>query len=174
MTSVVTRTDRLPAPGLTSITDEQLLRLSIEERRALARRLERLPGGRPTPAQRRLFVLAVASTCAALVAWIVAQARTLPARYVVDHWDTAWVGFDLILLASLTTLGWAAWRGHRAFPAASLVTAVLLGCDAWFDVTTAGAGDAAVSVLTAAVVELPLAAGLCYPAYRRYVRRADH
>jgi hypothetical protein len=51
---------------------------------------------------------------------------------------------------------------------AALSPTVLLVCDAWFDVMTASGGtDTAASVISAAVVELPLAAGLAYLASRR-------
>jgi hypothetical protein len=172
MTSVMTKPDNVPIPAPVVITDEQLLLLSAEERTALARRLALLPGSGPTPTQRRRFVLAVVSACAVLAAWIYAQAETLPARYIVGHWDTAWVGFDVMLLASLATVGWAAWRRHELFPASALATAVLLVCDAWFDVmTSSGGADTVESLVSALIVELPLAACLAFLAYRRHARR---
>jgi hypothetical protein len=156
------------------ITDEQLVRLSAEERRALARRLALLSGTGPTPSQRRLFVVAVVSGCTALAGWMFTQAQTLPARYIVGHWDAAWVGFDFMLLFALAAVGWAAWRGLEVFSATALATAVLLVCDAWFDVMTASGGtDTVESLVSALIVELPLAACLAYLAYRRYGRRGS-
>jgi len=43
----------------------------------------------------------------------------------------------------------------------------MLGADAWFDVTTANAGDRLGSVLSAVLVELPLAVALVVAAARR-------
>ncbi|MCW2642425.1 MAG: hypothetical protein JWP76_4731 [Dactylosporangium sp.] len=172
MTSVATKPDSVSTPGRPVITDEQLLLLSAEERRALARRLARLPGVGPTPNQRRLFTLGVVSACTALAGWMFAQAQTLPARYIAGHWDAAWIGFDFLLLFSLAAVGWSAWRGLEAFSATALATAALLVCDAWFDVMTASGGtDTVASLVSALIVELPLAAYLAYLAYRRYGRR---
>ncbi|HKT05261.1 MAG TPA: hypothetical protein VJT31_37570, partial [Rugosimonospora sp.] len=95
---------------------------------------------------------------------------TLPDRYVTHHWSTTWVGFDILLLISFAATGTAALAGRRrghALWAATLVTATLLGCDAWFDVTTAGAGASLTdSVVTAAAGNLPLAAVLLLLGYR--------
>jgi hypothetical protein len=112
--------------------------------------------------------VAAVVACAAVGAWIFALAEMLPARYVVGHWDAAWVGFDIMLLISFASVGWTAWRRVSAVPVAALVSAVLLVCDAWFDVMTAGGGDVAQGVIYASI-ELPLAAGLTYLAYRKYL-----
>ena len=102
------------------------------------------------------FVLA-----AVTLPWIVFLWLRLPSRDLSEHYRLAWVGFDLMLALALARTGWTAWRGldHVELPA--VASATLLIVDAWFDVTTAstrtGAGAA---LLTALVVELPLAA-LC-------------
>lgn len=156
--------ERLPV-----ITDEQLIALSPEERGRLARRLAALSGKAPPPWRRRGLVVAAAIACVAVLAWIVALSEMLPARYVVGHWDAAWVGFDVLILISFAGVGWTAWRRAAAVPIAALVSAVLLVCDAWFDVmTAAGTGDVFQSVVYAAI-ELPLAAVLGYFACRRYL-----
>jgi hypothetical protein len=108
--------------------------------------------------------LAVGAT--GLVGWIVALAVRLPTRYVAGHWNVAWVGFDVILLASVIATAWAAARRPHLAPTAALVTAVLLVCDAWFDITTAsGVADTTLSLLCA-VVELPVAVALFRVAHR--------
>ena len=53
-------------------------------------------------------MLTVAS--AVLIPWIVLLALTLPRHYVAGHWRLTWVGFDIILLASLAATAWFAWR----------------------------------------------------------------
>jgi hypothetical protein len=116
------------------------------------------------------WALAAVLACLALGVWMLVMADSLPARYVAGHWDTAWVGFDGILLLSFAATGWTAWRAHPARPAAAMATAVLLLCDAWFDVTTAAAPDLLRSVLLAALVELPLAAVAAWSAYRQLRR----
>ena len=46
---------------------------------------------------------------------------------------------------------------HRFLTLVAFTTGVLLVCDAWFDIMTARRGDVVTSVLSAAIVELPLA-----------------
>jgi len=73
-----------------------------------------------------------------------------------QHWKGAWVGFDLILLASFAATGWAFWRGRQIVIAFLIVTGTLLCCDAWFDIfLDLGSSDIWVSVATAVVAELP-------------------
>jgi hypothetical protein len=153
----------------TILTDEQLLALTPEERGRLARRLALLPVRSPALRRLRWLVVAAAVACAAIAAWIFALAEMLPTRYVVGHWDAAWIGFDVMLLISFASVGWTAWRRVAAVPLAALVSAVLLVCDAWFDVMTAsGGGDVVASVMYASV-EVPLAAGLAFLAYRKFL-----
>jgi hypothetical protein len=94
-----------------------------------------------------------------IVPWIVVLWLRLPARDTVSHYRLAWVGFDALLAVALARTGWTAWRGldHVELPA--VASATLLVVDAWFDVTTASSRAAAgVALLTALLVELPLAA----------------
>jgi hypothetical protein len=112
-------------------------------------------------------VSATALLCLCLVAWTSQLAATLPSRYVAGHWNVTWVGFDLMLAAGIAATGVTMWRGSAAGPAVSLATAVMLLCDAWFDVATAnGTTDLVTSLLNAALVELPLAALATVLAYR--------
>jgi len=91
---------------------------------------------------------------------------------VANHWDVAWVGFDVMLLSSLLTTGWAVARRRPWARAALMVSAAMLTCDAWFDVTTASCATATlVSIGLAAGVELPAAAGLAWVATHLPVRR---
>jgi hypothetical protein len=50
----------------------------------------------------------------------------------------------------------------------AFATGLLLVCDAWFDVMTADADDIALSLVTAFVVELPLAALLIAGSLQRF------
>jgi hypothetical protein len=157
------------------ITDEHLLALSVEQRAQLARRLAALSRGAPASGaarpRRRLWAATLAlGACAAMVPWTVMLAFTLPDRYVAHHWSTTWVGFDILLVASFAATAVAALLARRrgqALWAATLVTATLLTCDAWFDVTTASTTSSLVSSLvTAAGGNLPLAALMVYLGYR--------
>ncbi|MGR6318549.1 hypothetical protein Q2K19_00050 [Micromonospora soli] len=93
--------------------------------------------------------------------WIGYLAVTLPRHALSVHYRAAWVGFDLGLVALLALTAVQAYRGHRQVGLAATATATMLMVDAWFDVTTTPSGpDLVVSVLLAALVELPLA-GVC-------------
>jgi hypothetical protein len=153
------------------LTDEHLRALTEPERRQLAKRLAALGAPRRAYPRRLLWALAAVLACLALGGWMLVMAGSLPARYVAGHWDMAWLGFDSILLTSFAATGWTAWRAHPAAPAAAMATAVLLVCDAWFDVTTAAAPDLPGSVLSATLVELPVAGLAAWFALRHLHRR---
>lgn len=144
------------------IDDDTLRQMSREERAALSRRLTALDGDLPSLAagdeRRRRFVVLLAGASAALVPWIVVLALTLPRHYVAGHWTLTWVGFDTVLLAGLAVTAWLAWRRRQAVVVAAFMTATLLTCDAWFDITTAsGRVDTVTAIASAVVLELPLA-----------------
>jgi hypothetical protein len=153
------------------VTDAELRAMSTEQRRALARRLAALAEAEAAPRlyrRRRTVVAFTAFACATLIAWTLRLGTALPARYLVGHWDLAWIGFDILLAGSIAATGILTWRGSPARAAASLTTAVLLVCDAWFDITTAAnANDLWNSVLTAGLVELPLAVAAGVLAWRQ-------
>jgi hypothetical protein len=96
----------------------------------------------------------------ALVPWTIYLAFTLPESYTAQHWEAAWVGFDVLLLAFMIATAVLGFAHHHWLTLFSFATGVLLLCDAWFDVLTAENGDVVVSVLTAVLGELPLAAVL--------------
>jgi hypothetical protein len=93
----------------------------------------------------------------ALVPWTVYLGFTLPQSYNAQHWELVWVGFDILLLTFLVATALLGFIRHHLLTLFAFATGVLLVCDAWFDVLTAKRVDLAVSVLTAALGELPLA-----------------
>lgn len=145
--------------------------MSPEQRRDLARRLAAVMVGdsevRGARRRRTVLYLAIVA-CAGLLAWAGWLSADLPARYLAGHWDLAWVGFDLLLAGCIAATGILTWRGSPFRAGAAFATAVLLVCDAWFDVVTAtGSDNLLSSVLSAALVELPLAAAAGLFAYRQ-------
>jgi len=118
---------------------------------------------------RPLVLTASLAAVTAFAGWIAVLALTLPTRYVANHWNVAWVGFDVTLLVSLVATGWALARRRPWNGTAQMVSAVLLVCDAWFDVTTASGGATVLSVALAGTLELPAAAALAWTATRRTV-----
>jgi len=117
------------------------------------------------PAPRWLtYVLVV--TAVGLVPWTLWLTFSLPSRHVTEHYDVAWVGFDIALAAAIGLTGRAALRGSRWLAPLAAATAAMLVCDAWFDVVTSqGGGERLEALLEAALAELPLAALCAYIVY---------
>lgn len=151
-----------------AFTDAVLAGLSPTERAHLVHRLEQLAVAdvvlrRRIHLARRWFPRFLAVACLILVVWIGVLAATLPRHYVAGHWKAAWTGFDLVLFVSLAVTSWALWRQRQVAVGASLVTGTLLLCDAWFDVATSDPGrDLMASILSAVLIEIPLAASLLW------------
>jgi uncharacterized membrane protein len=102
----------------------------------------------------------------ALIPWTIYLGLTLPENYTAQHWQATWVGFDVLLLAFMIATAVLGFAQHHLLTLFAFATGVLLVCDAWFDVLTAKRGDFAVSVLTAALGELPIAAVLIFGTLR--------
>jgi hypothetical protein len=96
-----------------------------------------------------------------LVPWTIGLGLSLPRTYVAANWRILWTGFDIVLLACLTVTAWGLWKQRQVVVPASIITSVLLLCDAWFDLFTAnGHRQLIASGATALFGELPLAAML--------------
>jgi len=110
-----------------------------------------------------------------LVPWTLWLTISLPSRHVTEHYDVAWIGFDVALAAAFAATAWSALRRPRWLVALAAATGTMLVCDAWFDVvTSAGGGERLEAVAEAAFAELPLAAICAYivvEAERRRTRR---
>jgi len=92
------------------------------------------------------------------VPWTLWLTFTLPSRHVSDHYDLAWVGFDVALAGAFAASAWAAATRSRWLAVFAAVTGTMLVCDAWFDIVTShGGGELAEAVLEAVFGELPLA-----------------
>ncbi len=90
--------------------------------------------------------------------WTLWLSVALPSHHLARHWDLAWAGFDVLLMATLLGAAVAAVRRSPLLVGAAAAGAALLIADAWFDVLTAGPGtDRLVAVVLALAVELPLA-----------------
>jgi hypothetical protein len=112
---------------------------------------------RLTPAPRWVAPL-FAVLGAAMLPWTVYLAMTLPAHMHTRHYRLAWVGFDAMLVVVLLATAFLAARGNRLVGLLATVTATMLVVDAWFDVTTSGRADLPAAILSALLIELPLAA----------------
>jgi hypothetical protein len=92
-----------------------------------------------------------------LLPWIGILLATLPDRAVSHNYRLAWVGFDVLLVASMVRTAWLAWRRSPFVVNVASVTAALLVVDAWFDVVTASHREMMRAFLLALLVELPAA-----------------
>ncbi|MFF4211211.1 hypothetical protein ACFYZE_18025 [Streptomyces sp. NPDC001796] len=111
--------------------------------------------------RRRHTLELLAVSALGLIPWTVILGVTLPSDYRVHAWRTTWVGFDILLLTALGATAVLGMRRHRAVVLPALATAVLLVCDAWFDVSLAlGTSAVWLSAGLALFVELPMAAFL--------------
>ena len=170
-------------------SDEQRLSLAVttrsdtaalpaDERDRLARwiaEVERPAAPPPGARRRRLEILTVATVGAlVLVPWIAYLSVTLPQQHTSGGWRLAWVGFDVALVAALAATAWCTLKRRQAVLMVLLVSGVLLVCDAWFDVVLSrGSSEVVASVLTAGLVELPLAV-LFFASYHRLLRALTH
>jgi hypothetical protein len=98
-----------------------------------------------------------------LIPWTLYLTFTLPSRHVTDHYDLAWVGFDIVLAIVFAATAWATVRQQRWLVPLAAVTGTMLLCDAWFDIVTSQSGGEIVEAALEAVFgELPLAALCAY------------
>ena len=116
--------------------------------------------------------MVLAAAAAVLLPWALYLATSLPMDHVSVHWRLAWVGFDLTLAAVFCAAALAGHRDSPAFPDLLLAGAVLLLCDAWFDIATAASAHELVgAVIEALAAEAPLAL-YCFAVARRVRRSA--
>ena len=114
----------------------------------------------------RWMTLLLGLVAVGLVPWILYLTFTLPSRHVTYHYDVAWIGFDVALLASFAATAWATFHGSRWLVALAAVTGTMLVCDAWFDIVTSqGGSEMWEAVAEAVLAELPLAAVCAFIVY---------
>jgi hypothetical protein len=143
------------------LSDAQIAAMSPAQRKDLIQRLERpldevFPPALARRMRRNRLTLMVGGAIA-LIPWTVYLAFTLPANYVAHNWPATWIGFDCVLIAFMIATAVLGWLRRQLVLLAAFTTGVLLICDAWFDIMTAGPSQLRVSVLTAALGNLPLA-----------------
>src|SRR5262249_35052682 len=93
----------------------------------------------------------------AMIHWLVYLSITLPQNYVAHNWPATWVGFDILLVGFMLATAVLGHLRRQLLLLAAFTFGVLLICDAWFDLMTAGPKDIWLSVVTALLVEVPLA-----------------
>lgn len=152
------------------LTDAQIAALTPEQRRQLISRLEQPVSDLIDPALlvrvRRIRLSLMVGGSMAMVPWLGYLSMTLPENYVAHNWPVTWVGFDLLLVGFMLATAALGYLRRQLLVPAAFTTGVLLICDAWFDLTTAGPKDFWLSVTTALLIELPLAVFLIFSAQR--------
>jgi hypothetical protein len=94
-----------------------------------------------------------------LLPWVVVLAIELPDRSGTSNYRLAWVGFDVLLVASMARTAYLALRNSPFVVNVASATATLLVVDAWFDVTTSRPGSERMTAIASAILlELPIAA----------------
>jgi hypothetical protein len=144
-----------------ALSDAHIAAMSPAERRDLIQRLQRpLDEVFPPPIARRMrrtrLTLMVGGAIA-LIPWIVYLGFTLPANYVAHNWPATWMGFDCLLIVFMAATAVLGWLRRQLVLLPAFTTGILLICDAWFDILTADPHQIWVSVMTAALGNLPLA-----------------
>jgi hypothetical protein len=146
---------------VSTLSDSQIAAMSPEERRELIERLQRpLEEVLPVEQVHRLrwgWLGMMIGGTVVLIPWIVYLALFLPDSYLVHGWTATWVGFDVLLAALMAATVLLGMLRRQLMLLTAFATGVLLLCDAWFDLMTAGPDDFWVSVLTAVLADLPLA-----------------
>lgn len=134
---------------------------SAQQRASVARLLAESidqPPAATRPLGRRRIVLAVGGVGAVfLLPWLVFLSMTLPATSSGGAWRTAWVGFDVALVAAFFATVLTVWLRRQVALIALVITATLLTCDAWFDICLSWGTDEHWGSVATALVELPVA-----------------
>lgn len=152
------------------LSDARIAALTPDERRDLITRLEQPLSDMIDPAflarVRRIRLSLMIGGAAAMVPWLGYLSWTLPENYVAHNWPLTWVGFDVLLMAFMVATAVLGYLRRQLLVPAAFTTGVLLVCDAWFDLMTAGPKDVWLSVATALLIEVPLAAFMIFSAQR--------
>ncbi|MBB6564698.1 hypothetical protein [Kribbella sandramycini] len=113
-------------------------------------RPRRSPGG--------IAALVSAGVAAVLLPWCLILAATLPSTYQVTHWKLTWIGLDVAIAAAAGLTAYLLHTRNKYAVLTSMAAGTLLLADAWFDVSTAGAGfDHTLALAMALLLEIPLA-----------------
>ncbi len=143
------------------LTDDQIAALSPQQRRDLISWLERPLGELVDPTilsrTRRIRLRLIISCALVLIPWTVFLGLTLPGNYVAHNWPATWVGFDILLVAFMAATAALGYLRRQLLLLTAFTTGVLLICDAWFDLVTAGPSDRWWSVGSTLFIELPIA-----------------
>src|ERR1700758_1600422 len=142
------------------LSDAQIAALTPEERRDLITRLEQPLSDVIDPVRlsriRRVRLSLMIGCSVAMIPWLVYLSVTLPQNYVARNWPATWIGFDVLLVAFMLATAVFGYLRRQVLLLAAFTSGVLLICDAWFDLMTAGPDDVWLSMVTALLIEVPV------------------
>jgi hypothetical protein len=142
------------------LTDAQIASLTPAQRRELITRLEQPLSDVIDPVYlsrvRRIRLGLMIGGAIAMIPWLVYLSMTLPENYVAHNWPVTWVGFDILLVGFMLATAVLGYLRRLVLLFAAFTSGVLLICDAWFDMMTAGPEDVWLSMITALLFEVPL------------------
>ena len=143
------------------LSEAQIAALTPEQRHDLITRLEQPLSDVIDPALlgriRRIRLGLMVGGSMAMVPWLGYLSVTLPENYVAHNWPVTWIGFDILLVVFMLATATLGYLRRQLLVLSAFTTGVLLVCDAWFDLMTAGPRDRWLSLITALLIELPLA-----------------
>ncbi|MCV7378351.1 hypothetical protein BST11_20155 [Mycobacterium alsense] len=152
------------------LSDAQIAALTPEQRRDLISRLEQPLSDVIDPQflarVRRIRLSLMTGGSIAMVPWLGYLSMTLPQNYVAHNWTLTWIGFDVLLVGFMMATALLGYLRRQLLVPAAFTTGVLLICDAWFDLMTAGPKDVWLSVTTALLIEVPVAVFMIFSAQR--------
>ncbi|HUO39506.1 MAG TPA: hypothetical protein VMU34_17440 [Mycobacterium sp.] len=152
------------------LSDAQIAALTPEQRRDLISRLEQPLSDVIDPALlsriRRIRLSLMTGGSIAMVPWLGYLSMTLPQNYVAHNWTLTWIGFDVLLVGFMMATAVLGYLRRQLLVPAAFTTGVLLICDAWFDLMTAGPKDVWLSITTALLIEVPVAVFMIFSAQR--------
>ena len=143
------------------LTDAQIAALTPEQRRELVQRLEQPLSEVIDPVLlsriRRIRLGLMIGCSIAMIPWLVYLSSSLPLEYKAQNWRLTWVGFDVLLVAFMLATAVFGYLRRQVLLFAAFTSGVLLICDAWFDMMTARPDDVWLSMVSALLIEVPLA-----------------
>jgi len=101
------------------------------------------------------FALCVA---VGFLGWIIYLSTSITSDVTTQHYDIAWLGFDVLEWSMVALAAVTSWRHHRSTPIFTGICAVMFAVDGWFDVWTSPSGGVLTAALLAVCLEAPLVA----------------
>jgi len=142
------------------LTDVQIAALTPAQRRELIDRLKQPLSDVIDPVflnrMWRIRLSLMIGGSIAMIPWLAYLSMTLPDNYVARNWPATWLGFDMLLVGFMVATAVLGYLRRQVLLFAAFTSGVLLICDAWFDLMTAGPDDVWLSLFTALVIEVPL------------------